>query len=531
MPRPQRLDPESRRLAESDARQRDWKRWGPYLPERQWGTVREDYSATGSCWDYFPHDHARSRAYRWGEDGLLGLCDRQALLCFAPALWNGRDPILKERLFGLTHDEGNHGEDVKECYFYQDGTPTHSYMRALYRYPHAAFPYSRLVYENGCRGLEDLEFELPDTGVFDEDRYFDLVVEYAKAGPDDLLIRLTVANRGPEAASLHVLGQLWFRNTWAWGCPREGRWGRPEIIASGGGILRAEHAALGTFLFAADSLRDGAPPQLLFTENETNWARLNRGSNAAPWVKDAFHEYIVNSRRDAVNPERRGTKAAALYPLQIPPGEERVLRFRLYPKNATLREPLGPEFDRTFAQRREEADRFYAERLPASLSDEERRVARQALAGLLWSKQFYCYSVREWLDGDPCQPPPPPGRTRNREWRHLHNEAVVSVPDRWEYPWYAAWDLAFHMVPYAHLDTAFAKEQLLLLLDDRYLHPNGQLPAYEFAFGDVNPPVHAWAALRVYRVDAERRAKPDTAFLTRAFQRLLINFTWWVNQG
>jgi hypothetical protein len=517
---------ETTRLAEDGARTRNWKRWGPYLSERQWGTVREDYSATGECWDYFPHDQARSRVYRWGEDGLLGITDRECRLCFGVALWNGRDPILKERLFGLTGPEGNHGEDVKECYFYLDSTPTHSYMKALYKYPQAEFPYAALVAESRRRGKEEPEYELLDTGVFEGNRYFDVFAEYAKASPDDILIRLTIANRGPEPATLHLLPTLWFRNTWSWGRHGEGYWDKPSIAAAGPGVLTAKHETLGELLFAAE-----AAGEFLFTDNETNAARVFKAKNGTPYVKDAFHEYVVAGRRDAVNPAKTGTKAAALYRLQVPAQDEVVVRLRLSSKAEAPAQAFGAAFDRTFERRIEEADKFHEARTPQRLSPEARRVIRQADAGLLWSKQFYHYIVRDWLAGDPSQPPPPKARLegRNSDWTHLFNRDVISMPDKWEYPWYAAWDLAFHTLPLARLDPRFAKEQLVLMLREWYMHPNGQIPAYEFAFGDVNPPVHAWACWRVFKMTGPRAGR-DRTFLSRCFQKLLINFTWWVNR-
>jgi hypothetical protein len=515
---------EDRRLDEDARRVRNWKRWGPYLAERQWGTVREDYSADGTCWEYFPHDHARSRAYRWGEDGLLGLCDRQGRLCFALALWNGRDPILKERLFGLTGPEGNHGEDVKECYFYLDATPTHSYLKALYKYPQAEFPYARLVAENRGRGRHEPELELADTGVFDGDRYFDVTVEYAKASPDDVLVRITVANRGPETAALDLLPTLWFRNTWSWGRSGEGYWPKPRLARDRRRGVVAEHASLGRFRLALEGT-----PELLFTDNETNATRLYGAPNAAPYVKDAFHDYVVHGRRAAVNPDGVGTKVGARYRLDVPGGGEVVVRLRLSADGAPA--AFGGAFDGVFAARTAEADAFYDARLPSTLTADERAVARQAYAGLLWSKQLYHYSVKEWLEGDPAQPPPPASRRsgRNCDWTHLYNRDVVSMPDKWEYPWYAAWDLAFHMLPFARVDPHFAKEQLVLFLREWYMYPNGQLPAYEFAFSDVNPPVHAWAAWRVYKMTGARGAR-DRVFLARVFQKLALNFTWWVNR-
>jgi mannosylglycerate hydrolase MGH1-like protein len=520
---------EELRLEEDAGRRRNWKRWGPYLSERQWGTVREDYSVHGTAWDYFPHDHARSRTYRWGEDGLLGITDREGRLCFALALWNGRDPILKERLFGLTGNEGNHGEDVKESYFYLDSTPTHSYMKALYKYPQAEFPYALLVEENRRRGKHDPEFEIADSGVFENGRYFDVFAEYAKTTPDDVLIRITVANRGPEAARLDLLPTLWFRNTWSWGRMGEGYWARPSIAAGPGNVFVADHEDLGRFRLHAEE--KPVAPELLFTENETNAARLFGSANASPWVKDAFHEYVVAGQRLAVNPGRAGTKAAALYRLDVPARGEVVIRLRLSADSETPREPFGPEFDRAFQARMTEADAFYESHLPADMMQEERRVARQAYAGLLWTKQFFHFSVKDWLEGDPSQPPPPEARKqgRNSGWQQLYNRDVISMPDKWEYPWYAAWDLAFHMVPFARIDPDFAKQQLILLLREWYMHPNGQIPAYEWAFSDVNPPVHAWAAWRTYKITGVK-GKRDRVFLARVFQKLLINFTWWVNR-
>jgi hypothetical protein len=518
------------RLKQDAERARNWKRWGPYLAERQWGTVREDYSAYGECWDYFPHDHARSRAYRWGEDGLLGMTDREGRLCFALALWNGQDPILKERLFGLTGPQGNHGEDVKELYYYLDATPSHSYMKALYKYPHSAFPYDVLVRENARRGPQEGEYELLDTGVFAGNRYFDVVVEYAKADTDDILIRITVHNRGPEAAPLHVLPTLWYRNTWAWGRTGEAYWPEPRIARAGASVVLAEHASLGRFRFWVEPSGAGAP-DLLFTDNETNVARLFGAGNPRPWVKDAFHEYVVHGRGDAVNPAAAGTKMAAHYRLQIPAGGHTVLRLRLAEDTGRVAAPFGAEFDAMFATRLQEADEFYAGGMPATATADERNVMRQACAGLLWSKQFYHYIVQHWLEGDPAQPPPPRERMqgRNGEWPFLYNRDVVSMPDKWEYPWYAAWDLAFHMIPFARLDGDFAKQQLILFLREWYMHPNGQIPAYEFAFSDVNPPVHAWAVWRVYKMTGPRGNR-DRGFLERAFHKLLLNFTWWVNR-
>ncbi|HEV8376841.1 MAG TPA: glucosidase, partial [Candidatus Polarisedimenticolia bacterium] len=524
-------DAESLRLSQDARREKNWKRWGPYLSERQWGTVREDYSENGDCWSYFPHDHARSRAYRWGEDGLLGITDRECRLCFALALWNGRDPILKERLFGLTHHEGNHGEDVKECYYYLDSTPTHSYMRALYKYPQVEFPYARLVQENRDRGRDRLEFELADTGVFAEKRYFDVTAEYAKGDPDDLLIRISAANRGPERATLHLLPTLWFRNTWSWGCrPNAGDF-KPDIRYLESGTLATSHASLGPMRLAAGPGPGGKNPAWFFTDNDTNTFRLFGFPNQSLFPKDAFHERVISNRLDAVNPALRGTKAAAHYVLEIPAGEVRTVKLRLVSQAGAPEAAFGKEFDDIFAARLAEADSFYTSILSPGLTSEEARVCRQGYAGLLWSKQFYHYVIQDWLEGDPNGPPPPAARQngRNHEWTHLYNRDVISMPDKWEYPWYAAWDLAFHMLPFARLDAQFSKEQLILFLREWYMHPNGQLPAYEFAFGDVNPPVHAWAAWRVYKMTGER-GKRDRHFLKRVFQKLLLNFTWWVNR-
>ena len=517
---------EELRLREAQNRTAHWKRWGPYLAERQWGTVREDYSPDGAVWDSFPHDHARSRAYRWGEDGIAGITDNHGRLCLALALWNGRDPILKERLFGLTGSEGNHGEDVKEYYFYLDSTPTHSYMKYLYKYPQAAFPYDALVAENRRRDRRAPEFELIDTGVFDADRYFDVVVEYAKASPDDVLVRITATNRGPDAAELHLLPTLWYRNTWSWDVLEPEK---PTLRAGAGGghaLIEGEHASLGVrWLYC-----DGAP-ELLFTENETNVQRLYARQNPKPWVKDSINDYVVGGKTDAVNPDRVGTKAAALYRTRVEPGQSVATRLRL--SNSPIPGgPFGPEFDVLFAQRAREADEFYERVVPRKLSDDARNVMRQAFAGLLWSKQFYHYDVGRWLQGDPTGPALPAERMngRNHEWRHLYNEDVISMPDKWEYPWYAAWDLAFHTIPLALVDPDFAKAQLVLFLREWYMHPNGQIPAYEWSFGDVNPPVHAWAALRVYRIERRLRGKGDREFLEKVFHKLLLNFTWWVNR-
>ncbi len=542
---------EGRRLASEALGSGHWKRWGPYLPERQWATVREDYSEWGTCWEDFPHDHARSRAYRWGEDGLLGFCDRQGRLCLGLALWNGRDPILKERLFGLTSNEGNHGEDAKEEWFYLDSTPTHSYSKALYKYPQAEFPYARLVDENRRRGRESPEFELADTGVFDTGRYFDVGVEYAKAGPNDILWRITLTNHGPEPAPLHVVPQVWFRNTWSWHSPNEGTAAAPVIQATIGGTLSLKHPSLGEFQFESGPGPDGRRPALLFTDNETNSQRLYEKPNASAYVKDAFHERIIGGQKSAVRPDQRGTKAGLWYSMVLNPGQTVQLRLRLSGRSqepvgspyddqespaAALRQaPPSPEqpadFDAGFTRCILEADEFYEAQLPAAMTAEERNIARQGYAGLLWSKQFYHYVVEDWLNGDPGFSPPPAGRLtgRNSEWQHVYARDVISMPDKWEYPWFAAWDLAFHTVSFARLDPTFAKQQLSLLLREWYMHPNGQLPAYEFAFSDVNPPVHAWAAWRVYKMTGPRGER-DRDFLESVFQKLLLNFTWWVNR-
>jgi hypothetical protein len=525
------LNPEEIRLAEDHRREKNWKRWGPYLSERQWATVREDYSGNGDAWAYFPHDHARSRAYRWGEDGLLGITDREGRLCFALALWNGRDPCLKERLFGLTNEEGNHGEDVKEYYFYLDATPVYSYFKALYKYPQNEFPYARLVSENSKRSRDEPEFELMDTGIFDENRYFDVLAEYCKQSPNDILIRLTVANRGPEAATLHILPTLWFRNTWSWGRTGFAYWSRPTIREMDPGLLLSEHPSLGGFYLAVAPGLGGKLPRFLFTENDTNFARLYGAANSGPYVKDAFHDYVVRGREEAVNPAKTGTKAAAYYRLEIPAGSQEIISLRFFAEDESPKNMFGEEFEQIFRKRIEEADRFYDILDPKSLAEEERKILRQAYSGVLWSKQFYHYSVEDWLEGDPAEPAPPQNRKsgRNHEWVHLYNRDVLSMPDKWEYPWYATWDLAFHMIPLAELDRYFAKEQLLLLLREWYMHPNGQLPAYEWDFNDVNPPVHAWAAWRVYKITGPRGER-DRFFLERAFNKLLLNFTWWVNR-
>ncbi|MBK1832541.1 MGH1-like glycoside hydrolase domain-containing protein [Roseibacillus ishigakijimensis] len=522
---------ERTRLAEEAAREKNWRRWGPYLSERQWGTVREDYSADGNSWGAFPHDHARSRAYRWGEDGLQGWCDRQCRLCFSPALWNGQDDILKERLFGLTGPEGNHGEDVKECYYYLDSTPTHSYTKALYKYPQAKFPYVKLRDENGKRGYLDRELELADTGAFQDGRYFDVLQEVAKRSPQDLLWKISLTNRGPETAEIHLLPHLWFRNTWKWGNEYEEPVRRPDIRRKGAG-LEAQHGNLGKFRFYA-SLADQACSETawLFTENETNYPRVFKTPGPSPYVKDAFHRHLINQEVDAINPEEKGTKATAHFKLLIAPGETVVVHCRLH----ELKEDNGfqelDHFEETFAERIAEANEFYQEVIPRNLSAAEENMCRQGYAGLLWTKQFFYYVIKDWLKGDRDGPPPPYERLagRNSDWSHFFARDILSMPDKWEYPWFAAWDTAFHMIPFAVLDPGFTKHQLLLLLREWYMHPNGQLPAYEWNFSDVNPPVHAWAVWRVYKI-ADRKGQRDLDFLERCFQKLLINFTWWVNR-
>lgn len=552
------LSAEHQRLADSQARRADWKRWGPYVSERAWGTVREDYSADGNAWSYFPHEHARSRAYRWNEDGLAGFCNRFQNVCLAVALWNERDPFLKERLFGLTGHQGNHGEDVKEYYYYLDGTPTHSYMKMLYRYPQVAYPYELLVEENGRRGYHDPEFELIDAlrDAFEQGRYFDVLIEYAKADQEDILCRITAINRGPEPAPIHILPHLWFRNTWSWGYGRP----KPELRALNKGTVYLKERHLGErwwYVTAGkqevwqESKRIGEEGEsrergkesegkrerigergqgkLLFTENETNTERLFGVPNASPYVKDGINDAVVNGRVERVNPEGRGTKVAAHFQALVPPGEALVVWTRFVDR--PLEQPFA-DFEAVFRQRIAEANEFYAAIQPAHLTKDQRRVQRQAFAGLLWNKQFYHYSIELWLDGDPAGPKPPEVRRegRNADWQHLYNLDVLSMPDKWEYPWYAAWDLAFHMVPMALLDPEWAKRQMILLLREWYMHPNGQLPAYEWDFGDVNPPVQAWAAWQVYKITQEVTGQADTLFLERVFHKLLLNFTWWVNR-
>jgi hypothetical protein len=508
---------ERERLLESTRREKHWRRWGPYLSERSWGNPREDYSANGTAWEYFTHDHARSRTYRWTEDGIAGICDNHQRVCFALAFWNGRDPILKERLFGLGGHEGNHGEDVKEYYYYLDSTPTHSYMKCLYKYPQSEFPYSQLVEVNRSRSKLDFEYELIDTGVFDQDRYFDIFVEYAKNSPDDILARVTVINRGPDPATLHLLPTVWFRNTWSWGYGVP----RPELARLDANTIIINELSLGQFKLWLED----APP-LLFTENESNAERLWSYPIDQRYTKDAFHRYLVNGEKDAVNPDETGTKACGVYRIDLQPGGDKALRFRLYTGDGH-----HPDIHAVFEDRIKEANEFYSF-APARLSDDARMVQRQAFAGLLWSKQFYHYVVEQWLKGDPAMPPPPPERLlgRNRSWIQVYNDDILSMPDKWEYPWFAAWDLAFHMVPFSLIDPDFAKHQLSLLLREWYQSPNGQLPAYEWEFSDVNPPVHPWSCLRVFKIDKKLSGKPDYLFLESAFHKLLMNFTWWVNR-
>ena len=551
MPRAQTT--EDRRLEEACQRKKHWKRWGPYLSERQWGTVREDYSAGGAAWESFPFEHAHARTYRWGEDGIGGFCDRHQMICFGLALWNGRDLILKERLFGLTGNQGNHGEDVKEQYFYLDSTPTHSYMRMLYKYPQTEFPYRALLEENRKRGRAAAEYELLDTGAFAENRYFDVLIEYAKADYEDILIKITASNRGPDAAELHLLPSIWFRNTWSWGKDLR----RPAVRKSpanhGSICAELEHWQYGKRWLLCEG-----SPELLFTENETNYVKLFNYRDRVPYTKDAFHEYVIHGNKQAVNPESTGTKMAAHYALILAARESTVVKVRLTDLNplggldadapllGTALPPgpsdrpsivpptydFGAGYEQVFQVRMQEADEFYDSRIAKNLSPDARMVVRQAYAGMLWSKQFYHYDVNTWLDGDPAGPTPPASRWqgRNKDWVHLYNDDVLSMPDKWEYPWYAAWDLAFHCIPLAIVDSDFAKEQLVLLLREWYMHPNGQLPAYEWAFGDVNPPVHAWAAWRIYKIERRMRGVADRSFLEKIFHKLLLNFTWWVNR-
>jgi hypothetical protein len=509
------------RLAEARSQKTAWKKWGPYLSERQWGTVREDYSESGDAWNYFSHDQARSRTYRWGEDGLAGISDDHQWLCFSLALWNGKDPILKERAYGLNNSEGNHGEDVKEYYFYLDSTPTHSYMKYLYKYPQGAYPYQDLISTNRARTRLDFEYELLDTGIFDEDRYFDVFVEYAKADAEDILIEITIANRGPEAASLHVLPTLWFRDIWSWDGGEE----RPVLRQTADGVITVSHPQLGErFLFC-----EGAG-ELLFTENATNTERLFGTPNATAFVKDGIDSFIVHGNRDAVNPEQTGTKAAAHYEITVGAGETRILRLRLQDKSSA--KPFGAVFEDAMTARRNEADEFYGAVIPQSLSGDEAAVMRQALAGMLWSKQVYFFDVDRWLSEHGAAPFDPNRRkgSRNERWQHLYNLDVLSMPDKWEYPWYAAWDLAFHVLALTLVDEDFGKQQLDLLLQDPYMHPSGQIPAYEWNFGDVNPPVHAWSTIFTYNLQKIRTGKGDDEWLERMFHKLVLNFTWWVNR-
>ncbi|HET9280266.1 MAG TPA: glucosidase [Flavitalea sp.] len=524
---------EKTRLAETRDNKRQWKKWGPYLSERQWGTVREDYSENGDAWNFFTHDHARSRAYRWGEDGIAGISDDKQKLCFALALWNGKDPILKERYFGLTNSEGNHGEDVKEYYFYVDSTPTHSYMKLLYKYPQAAYPYADLVATNLVRTRDEMEYELLDTGVFHEDRYFDVFVEYAKAGPEDILVRISAANRGPEAAELHLLPTLWFRNDWSsWIAESNRASEKPNLtqINTQPGIsaLKATHPLLGEFILSCD----GEVP-LLFTENETNHARLFPGNkNESPYVKDGINDFIVYGNQGAVNPERWGTKASPHFKVNIGAGQTSVIRLRLTKKNSDADEkPFGSNFEEVFADRLREADEFYKSVTPPAIGEDKANVMRQALAGMLWSKQFFFFDGDNWLDEHNSNPLHSGYKyARNSEWYHMLNEDIISMPDKWEYPWYAAWDLAFHTLPLSIVDPDFAKDQMKLMLRGLYLHPNGQMPAYEWNFSDVNPPVHAWASLFLHRTDQTLRGQADLDFLRSTFNKLLLNFTWWVNR-
>jgi hypothetical protein len=521
------MNSEQTRLDEARDKKQPWKKWGPYLSERQWGTVREDYSDNGNAWDYFGHDHARSRAYHWGEDGLAGISDDKQILCFALALWNGKDPILKERLFGLTNSQGNHGEDVKEYYYYLDSTPTHSYMKYLYKYPQAEFPYADLIEKNKAAGYKNFEYELINTGVFNESRYFDVFVEYAKFSPEDILIQITATNRGPEAAALHLLPTLWFRNTWSWlgGTPK------PELHLDGDAVV-ALHPVLGKRFFVAEGASE-----FLFTDNETNNARLFQSANATPYVKDGINDCIVSGAKDAVNPDRQGTKVSAHYSVTIGAGESKVVRLRLTDQASKASskknggEAFGRAFETAMAAAKKDADEFYGSVIPASLSADQKSVMRQALAGMLWSKQFYYYDVNKWLeehDADPFQPNRQ--APRNDHWHHMYNADIISMPDKWEYPWYAAWDLAFHVLALTLVDEEFGKQQLDLMLKGDYLHPNGQLPAYEWNFGDVNPPVHAWSTIFTYRMEQAKHGKGDVEWLERSFQKLLLNFTWWVNR-
>jgi hypothetical protein len=518
--------PEHQRLAETREGKTAWKRWGPYLSERQWGTVREDYSTTGEAWDYFSHDQARSRAYRWGEDGILGISDDSQQLCFAIALWNGRDPILKERIFGLTGNEGNHGEDVKDYYFYLDSTPTHSYLKGLYKYPQAEFPYAELVRENRQRGKGEREYELLDTGIFAGNNYYDVFIEYAKNTAEDILIKISIANRSSESAILHLLPTLWFRNTWSWNKDAV----KPNLKVSERAnnyvSIEANHPNLGRRWLYCEGT-----PEILFTDNETNYQRIFGHDNRAKYAKDGINNYLVNGEKEAVNPYKIGTKCSPHYQLTIAGGETKVIKLRLSDLD-NLIQPLDNNFEAIFTTRLAEADEFYRQINTSALDPDLVNIQRQAFAGMLWSKQYYYYNIEQWLQGDPNQPPPPSQRQegRNKKWVHLDNEDIISMPDKWEYPWYAAWDLAFHCLPLALVDPDFAKNQLDIMTREWYMHPNGQIPAYEWAFGDVNPPVHAWATWRVYKIEEKMRGKGDRQFLERVFQKLLLNFTWWVNR-
>ncbi len=521
------MNNETKRLDETRRGGSDWKKWGPYLSERQWGTVREDYSENGDSWKYFTHDQARSRAYRWGEDGLAGISDSRQRLCFALALWNGQDPIIKERLFGLDNSEGNHGEDVKEYYFYLDNTPTHSYMKWLYKYPQSPYPYEKLITTNAGRSRREPEYELLDTGIFDNDRYFDVFVEYAKVKPEDILIRITAHNRGPEKAELYLLPTLWFRNTWSWSENSP----KPSIRTIPGknkiNLIEAEHEELGTFhLFCEEK------GQILFTENETNLKRLFGKPNRSPYVKDGINDYFIRNEKHSINPKNCGTKAAISQRLVLSPGKSKVVRLRLSktPIDNT-NQPFGDYFDSLFNLRKKEADEFYATVIPDKVSPDEKLVMRQAFAGMLWTKQYYYFDANRWLEEHGANPFKAESRlARNKNWFHMVNDHVISMPDKWEYPWYASWDLAFHAIAFSPIDLDFAKEQLLLVLSEQYMHPNCQIPAYEWNFNDVNPPVHAWATLFIYRSEQYSSGKEDLDFLKKAFGKLLLNFTWWVNR-
>jgi len=511
---------EHQRLLEADEKKTAWKKWGPYLSERSWGTVREDYSEHGTAWEYFPHDHARSKAYRWGEDGIAGISDENQFLCFSLGMWNGKDPIIKERLFGLTGNEGNHSEDVKECYYYLDSTPTHSYMKYLYKYPQSAYPYEELLAVNARRDRNDREYELVDTGIFDDNRYFDVFIEFAKTSAEDIVIEITAFNRGQEKAELHLLPTFLFRNIWSWSDGIK----KPTIKATSKSSCKASHSILGEMHLASENA-----DEWIFTENETDDELLYGMENSFPYKKNAFHKYLVDGKTEAVNPKKIGSKASALYNLNIDGGKSKKIRIRMSRKKMT--KPFV-DAGKILKERKNEADEFYTSIRPANIDDGKAEIQRQALAGLLWSKQFFYYDVDEWLKGDPKMPTPPASRNkgRNQHWRHLNNADIISMPDKWEYPWYATWDLAFHCVPFASIDPQFAKEQLILLCREWYMHPNGQMPAYEWAFGDVNPPVHAWSALKVYKIEKELTGKGDREFLEKVFQKLLLNFTWWVNR-